>query len=316
MLIAKTVAVRGLLRMALVAIALTTAAVAIGMLAACGGGDRTGIVGDGSSTVFPITEAVAEEFGQQSDARVVAGISGTGGGFEKFCVGETDFNDASRPIEDDEKQNCARNGIDWVEFTIGYDGLAVTVHPSNDFVQCLTVDELAALWEPESTVDTWNDIRPEWPEEGINLYGPDTDSGTFDYFTDVIVGEEGASRADYTASADDNVLVQGVASDPNGLGYFGYAYYAENQDKLKLIAVDNGDGCVLPSSETVLSGEYAPLSRPLFVYFRADALERPEVVDFVRFYLTEGRSLVSEVGYVPAPDATYEEGLAKLPQIE
>jgi phosphate transport system substrate-binding protein len=288
------------------------------MLTACGG-DEAGnglsgtIVGDGSSTVFPITEAVAEEFRKvEPDIDVVVGISGTGGGFKKFCAGETEFNDASRPIKDEERETCAQDGIEAVEFQVAYDGLSVMVHPDNDFVECLTVDELKLIWEPNSTVEKWSDVRPEWPDEEIALYGPDADSGTFDYFTEVIVGAEGLSRPDYTASADDNVLVQGIAGDQNSLGYFGYAYYVENQDKLKIVAIDGGEGCVAPSVETVRSGEYSPLSRPLFVYVRKDALEQPEVAAFMRYYLTEGRALATEVGYVEAPDAVYEEGLAKL----
>jgi phosphate transport system substrate-binding protein len=304
-------------RLALLLFALLTtmaAAVAGFALTGCGGNGKATIIGDGSSTVFPISEAVAEEFGKvQDDVEVVVAISGTGGGFQKFCNGETDFSDASRPIEDDEAQACAGNGIEPVEFQVAFDGLSVLANPANDFVECLTVDELKRIWEPGSTVDSWDDIRPEWPTERINLYGPGTDSGTFDYFTEVIVGEEDASRADYQASEDDNVLVQGVAGDENALGYFGFAYYEQNVDRLKLVAVDGGEGCVAPSRETILSGEYAPLSRPLFVYIRADALERPEVVDFMRFYLTEGPALVQEVGYVEAPDEVYEEGLAKLP---
>jgi phosphate transport system substrate-binding protein len=290
------------------------------LIAACGddsegGGGLSGtIVGDGSSTVFPISEAVAEEFGKIApDVRVVVGISGTGGGFKKFCNGETDFSDASRPVKDSERESCADNGIEFVEFQVAFDGLSVMVNPKNDFVECLTVDELKRIWQPGSTVDSWNDVRPEWPDESIALYGPDTDSGTFDYFTEVIVGEEDASRPDYTASADDNVLVQGIAGDEEALGYFGYAYYVENTDKLKLVAVDGGDGCVLPTEETIESGEYSPLSRPLFVYVRKDALEQPEVAEFMRFYLTEGRPLVAEVGYVQAPESAYEEGLALIP---
>ena len=272
------------------------------------------IVGDGSSTVFPISEAVAEEFRVvQPDVDVVVGISGTGGGFQKFCAGDTEFSDASRPIEDDEIQNCADSGVEFEEFQVAFDGLSVMVNPANDFVDCLTVDELKSIWEPGSAVSSWNDVRAEWPDQPIVLYGPGTDSGTFDYFTDVIVGEEGASRPDYTASEDDNVLVQGIAGDEDALGYFGYAYYAENTDKLKLVAVDGGDGCTEPSRETILDGTYSPLSRPLFVYVRKDALERPEVAEFMRFYLTEGAALAAEVGYVEAPEEAYEEGLALIP---
>ena len=273
------------------------------------------IVGDGSSTVFPISEAVAEEFRKvQPDVDVVVGISGTGGGFQKFCAGDTDFSDASRPIKDEEAQTCADNGIEYEEFQVAYDGLSVMVNPANDFVDCMTVDELKLMWEPDSAVDSWNDVRPEWPDQPIALYGPGTDSGTFDYFTDVIVGEEGASRPDYTASEDDNVLVQGIADDEDALGYFGYAYYVENTDKLKLVAVDGGEGCIAPSRETILDGAYSPLSRPIFVYVRKNLREeRPEVAEFMRFYLTEGPALVQEVGYVEAPDGVYEEGLALIP---
>jgi len=273
------------------------------------------IVGDGSSTVFPISEAVAEEFRKvQPDVDVVVGISGTGGGFQKFCAGDTDFSDASRPIEDDEAQACADNGIEYEEFQVAYDGLSVLVNPSNDFADCMTVDELKSIWEPGTTVDSWNDVRSEWPDRPITLYGPGTDSGTFDYFTSQVVGEEGASTPNYTASEDDNVLVQGIAGDDSALGYFGYAYYVENTDRLKLVAVDGGEGCVTPSRETILDGTYSPLSRPIFVYVRKDALEeRPEVAGFMRFYLTEGPTLVREVGYVEAPDSVYEEGLTLIP---
>jgi len=300
--------------------AMVAAALAALLIVACGddnggeGGLSGTIVGDGSSTVYPISEAVAEEFGKVAPGvRVVVGISGTGGGFKKFCNGETDFSDASRPIKDSEREACASKAIEWVDFQVAFDGLSVMVNPKNDFVQCLTVDELKRIWEPGSTVDSWDDVRPEWPDESIALYGPDTDSGTFDYFTEVIVGEEDASRPDYTASADDNVLVQGIAGDEDALGYFGYAYYVENTDKLKLVAVDGGEGCVLPTRESVLDGTYKPLSRPLFVYVRQDALDQPEVAEFMRFYLTEGRPLVAEVGYVEAPESAYQEGLTLIP---
>lgn len=288
------------------------------LASACGGGTGSdsglsgSINGDGSSTVFPITEAVVEEFGRIHDVQVTVGISGTGGGFQKFCNGETDFNNASRPIKSEEVEACSTNGIEYVEFEVAYDGLSIVTHPDNDFVECLTVDELAAVWKPESEIDKWSEVRPEFPDKGINLYGPGADSGTFDYFTGEIVGEEGASRADYTSSEDDNQLVLGVAGDKGALGYFGYAYYAENQELLRLIGVDGGDGCVAPTEETIRSGEYSPLSRPLLVYVTKDALARPEVVEFMRYYLTEGPLLVSDVGYVPAPEATYREGLAML----
>ena len=273
------------------------------------------IEGDGSSTVFPITEAVAEEFRKvQGDVDVVVGISGTGGGFKKFCNGETDFNDASRPIKDEEKQACSAKGIEYVDFEVAFDGLSVLVNRANSFVDCLTVQELKKIWEPNSTVTKWSDVRADFPDEDIDLYGPGTDSGTFDYFTEVIVGEAKASRSDYNASEDDNVLVQGVAGDEHALGYFGFAYYEENVDQLKLVSVDDGNGCVEPSRETIENGEYSPLSRPLFVYVRNESLQRPEVRAFMQYYLTEGRALVSEVGYVELSDSAYEDELAKLPE--
>jgi phosphate transport system substrate-binding protein len=283
----------------------------IGLLAAaCGGGGSGGgnglsgnVAVDGSSTVFPITQAVAEEFNAVNpDVDVSVGVSGTGGGFEKFCAGETDISDASRAIEEDEIAACEDKGIEYIELQVAIDGLSVLVNPSNEFVDCLSVQELNAIWKPDSTVDSWNDVRPEWPDEPINLYGPGTDSGTFDYFTDVINGEEGASRSDYTASEDDNVLVQGIAGDPNALGYFGYAYYVQNQDKLRAVPIDGGNGCVAPSDETINSGEYAPLSRPLFIYVAKETAARPEVKAFVDFYLENAADLVSSVGYIPVPD--------------
>ncbi|MDO8615186.1 MAG: PstS family phosphate ABC transporter substrate-binding protein [Dehalococcoidia bacterium] len=271
------------------------------------------INGDGSSTVFPISEAVAEEFRKvQPGVDVVVGIAGTGGGFKKICNGETDFNDASRPVKDAETQACAAKNIELVEFQVAFDGLSVLVNPANDFAECLTVAELKSIWQPGSTIKNWKDVRAGFPDMPLTLYGPDTDSGTFDYFTEVINGEAKASRPDYTASADDNTLVQGIAGDDNALGYFGFAYYEENQDKLKLLGVDAGSGCVQPSRETILDESYAPLSRPLFVYVRGDALERPEVKAFMRFYLENGKQLVGEVGYVEAPDSVYQQELAKL----
>jgi phosphate transport system substrate-binding protein len=299
------------------------------LVAACGGDDdeSTGdgggatngasfsgsINGDGSSTVFPITEAVAEEFGNQHDVDVTVGISGTGGGFEKFCNGETDFSNASRAIKEEEAANCQSNGVAYKEFQVAFDGLSLVANINNDFVDCLTVEELANIWKPDSSVSKWSDVRAGFPDDEISLYGPGTDSGTFDYFTAEIVGEEGASRADYTSSEDDNQLVTGVENDDNALGYFGFAYYYENQENLKLISVDGGDGCVAPSQETIESGEYAPLSRPLYVYVGNDALARPEVREFMRFFLTEGPVLAVDVGYVAAPDSVYQEGLALLP---
>ena len=268
---------------------------------------------DGSSTVFPISEAMAEEFGKEArDVRVTVGVSGPGGGFKRFCSGETDINDASRPIRDSEAQACGDAGVEWTELKIAFDGLSVLVNPDNDFVDCLTVEELKRVWEPDSRMKSWNGVRPEFPDQHLSLYGPGTDSGTFDYFTEAIVGKEDASRSDYTASEDDNTLVQGVAGDKGALGYFGFAYYEENSDKLKLVAVDGGSGCVLPSAETIRNGTYAPLSRPLFLYVKKAALQRPEVASFLRFYLENASLLVEDVGYVPLPDADYQEGLTAL----
>jgi phosphate transport system substrate-binding protein len=277
------------------------------------------INGDGSSTVFPILEAVAEEFKKQNpDVDITVGISGTGGGFAKFCNGETDFSNASRAIKDDETEAglCEANGITYVEFQVGYDGITVVVNAANDFAECLTVEQLNTVWMPESTVDNWNQVDPSFPDASLgaeDLFGPGTDSGTFDYFTQQINGEEGASRSNYTASEDDNVLVQGVAGDDNALGYFGYAYYAENQDDLIALGVDDGNGCVAPSPETILDGSYSPLSRPLYVYVATTALSKPEVGAMVRYMLTEGRGLVEEVGYVQSPEEVYAEGLANIP---
>lgn len=268
---------------------------------------------DGSSTVFPITEAVAEEFrGIHPDVRINVGISGTGGGFKRFVVGETAISDASRPITQSEKDAAAKNGIEYVELRVAIDGLAVIVNPSNNWVDYLTVQELKMIWHPNSTVHKWNDVRPSWPDRPITLYGPGTDSGTFDYFTEVVVGKARASRADYTASEDDNVLVQGIAGDTNALGYFGYAYYAENKNRLKIVPVDSGNGPITPSDETVRNGSYSPLSRPLFIYVNTKALQRPEVKGFVMFYLENAEQLAHEVGYTPLPSAIYQEQLTDL----
>jgi phosphate transport system substrate-binding protein len=300
---------------------LTVAGLALALLgAACGGGADTGganqlsgrIVADGSSTVFPIAQAVAEEFNREnSGVRISVGTSGTGGGFEKFCAGETDISDASRPIDPEEEQICQQNGIEHVELQVAVDGLSVMVNPQNDFVQCLTVEELKKIWEPNSKVESWNQVRPEFPNQPIALYGPGTDSGTFDYFTDEIVGEEGASRSDYTASEDDNVLVQGIAGDTNALGYFGFAYFTQNTDKLKAISVDDGNGCVAPNEQTITSGRYSPLSRPLFIYVKKQSATRPEVGAFVDFFLQVGNELNREVGYIPVPQQTLAEEKAE-----
>jgi len=288
------------------------------VLVACGGGDQnsadsTGLSGsvliDGSSTVFPVSEAVAEEFGLQNPGvRVSVGVSGTGGGFKKFCTGETDISDASRPIKQSEIEMCAENGIEFIELPVAFDGLTVVVNPQNDWATCMTVEDLKTIWAPsaQGVITKWSQVRPEWPDETLSLYGPGTDSGTFDYFTDAVVGEEGASRGDYTASEDDNVLVQGVANDQYALGYFGFAYYIENQDKLKAVAIDGGNGCVEPSVETINNGTYQPLSRPIFIYVSTKALERPEVEAFINFYLDNAAELAEEVGYVGLPERAYE----------
>jgi phosphate transport system substrate-binding protein len=271
------------------------------------------IVSDGSSTVGPLTQAVAEEFnGQAPDVQISVDISGTGGGFERFCAGETDVQNASRAIEEDEIASCAENGVDWYEFEVAYDGLTVVTNPENTWLTCATTDQLKQLWQKESPANTWADLNPEYPADTINLYGPGTDSGTFDFFVETILGED-EIREDFTPSEDDNVLVEGVAGDVNALGYFGLAYYEANQDVLNAVAIDNGDGnCVTPSPETVQDGTYAPLSRPLFVYVTAESLQRPEVQEFVRFYLTEAPTLAADVGYVASPDEIYAEDMASF----
>ncbi len=261
---------------------------------------------DGSSTVFPVTQAVAEEFRkEQPGVQVNVAVSGTGGGFKRFTVGETDISNASRPIKDSEAEAAAANGIEFIEMRIGTDGLSVMVHPDNDFVDCLTVGELNEIWKPGSSINNWQDVRAGFPDQRLRLYGPDTDSGTFDYFTEEINGEAQVSRADYTASADDNVLVQGIGGDRGSLGYFGYAYYQENQDSLKIVAIDDGDGCVTPEPSTIEDGSYKPLSRPLFIYVNVESIERPEVKALVTFYMDHGYDLTLEEGYVPVERSIY-----------
>lgn len=271
-------------------------------------GDRlTGTVSvDGSSTVFPITEAVAEEFRAEApDVRVPVGASGTGGGFKKFINGETDINDASRPIKGSEAESLVAAGIGFVELPVAFDGVSVIVNPENDFVDSLTVEELNAIWKPESTVKTWSQVRAGWPDEDIALFGPGADSGTFDYFTEAINGDGGASRSDYTASEDDNVIVTGVAGDKYGIGYLGYAYYVENKNAIKVVPVDPGTGPVAPSATTINDGSYAPLARPIYIYVSVESAKRPEVERFVEYYLEQAPSLVAEVGYVALPDSAY-----------
>ena len=289
------------------------AALLIGVaLAGCGGGDDEGggggdglsgrIQADGSSTVGPFTTLAAEQFGREnSDVRVTVGVSGTGGGFERFCAGETDISNASRPIEDDEKAACESKGIDYVEFQVANDALTVVVNPENE-VDCLTVAQLKKIWEPSSKVNNWNQVDPSFADEKLSLFGAGTDSGTFDYFTDVINGEEGASRSDYSATEDDNVTVQGVAGTKGALGYFGFSYFEQNQDKVKAVAIDDGDGCVEPSVETAQDGSYKPLSRPLFIYVKKASFERPEVEAFVRYIIDNADSIAEGALFVPLTD--------------
>ena len=268
---------------------------------------------DGSSTVFPITEAVAEEFGKVKEhrrVRVTVGVSGTGGGFKKFLAGEIDINDASRPIKQKEIDKAQKNGVQYIELPVAYDGLSVVVNKKNTWVDYLTVAELHKIWKPGSTVKTWKDIRSNWPDQKIQLYGPGTDSGTFDYFTEVINGKSQASRSDFTKSEDDNVLVKGVAGDKGSLGYFGFAYYIENKDKLKVVPIKQGNKKpVSPTMTTINNGSYAPLSRPIFIYVNLQSAKKPEVRKFIHFYLKHAKELVKEVGYVPLMDKDYQKYL-------
>lgn len=263
---------------------------------------------DGSSTVFPITEAVAEEFRTvQPNVKVTIGVSGTGGGFQKFSRGETNISNASRPIKDKEMAACAENNITYLELEVAYDGLAVLINPENTWVDSFTVEELKKIWEPaaQGKIMKWNQIRKEWPNEEIHLYGPGVASGTFDYFTEAIVGKSGSSRGDFTASEDDHVLVQGIAGDKYALGFFGLAYYAENKDKLTLIGVHNGKEVVKPTLETVSNGTYSPLSRPLFIYVNSTSVKHSEVIEFVNFYLDNAGELSEDVGYISLPAELY-----------
>ena len=257
------------------------------------------VVIDGSSTVYPLTSAAQELFtAENPDVQISVGQSGTGGGFEKFCAGETDVSDASRPIEDDEVAACEEKGIAFDEFSIANDALTVIVNTENDWATCLTTEQLNAIWAPDSKVANWNQVDPSFPDEPLVLAGPGTDSGTFDYFTDVINGEEGASRTDYQASEDDNVIVQAVAGSPGGMGYLGYTYYEQNTGTLKALEIDSGSGCVAPSPETVQDGSYAPLGRQLFIYPSATALERPEVEAFVSFYIENVDEITEAAGFI------------------
>ncbi len=266
---------------------------------------------DGSSTVYPVTEAVAEEFqkAKKGAIKVTVGISGTGGGFKKFCRGEIDIANASRPILKKEMEACKNANIQYIELPVAYDALTVVVHPSNTWAQSMTVAELKMMWEPDAQgkITKWNQINPAWPDAPLKLFGAGSDSGTFDYFTEAIVGKAKSSRGDYTASEDDNVLVQGVSRDKNAIGYFGYAYFIENSKKLKAVAISyKGKPTVLPSMETVMNGTYQPLARPIFIYVNAKSVDKPEVKEFVEFFLKQAPKLVAEVKYTPLLDASYK----------
>ena len=264
---------------------------------------------DGSSTVFPITEAVAEEFQKhkKNAVKVTVGISGTGGGFKKFCRGETDISDASRPILRNEMDDCKKAGVEYYELPVAYDALTVMVNPKNDWITSMTVADLKKIWEPaaQGKIMKWNQVNPKWPDAPIKLYGAGSDSGTFDYFTEAVVGKAKSSRGDFTASEDDNVLVQGIANDKNALGYFGFAYYAENPTKLKAVAIDGGKGPVMPSAKSVEDGSYNPLGRPIFIYVSKKSAAKPEVKEFIEYYLKNAAPLVKEVKYVPLPAKAY-----------
>lgn len=268
---------------------------------------------DGSSTVYPITEFIAEVFMEEfPGVEVVIGVSGTGGGFKRFILGEIQINDASRPIKPVEAEKALARGIEWIEIPIAIDGVVIAVNPENDWLECITIGELREIWKPDSRVRKWSDLREGWPDERIRLYGPGPDSGTFDYFTEAVVGEKGSSRTDYTASEDDNVLVEGVARDRYSLGYFGLAYYMENRDRLKAVAVDAGSGCVLPTIENVSTFKY-PLSRPLFIYVNADSFEGdPAVRAFVIYYLDHAYEASLYAGYAPFPREYYVASKALL----
>ncbi|MDQ0218301.1 phosphate ABC transporter substrate-binding protein PstS family protein [Peribacillus cavernae] len=304
----------------------------IAVTAACGSGDagngdgngsaasdkqlKGDVLIDGSSTVYPIMEAVAEEYmAEQPEVKVSVGFAGTGGGFEKLIAGETDMSNASRPIKDEEKAKLEEKGIDYTEFKVAFDGLTVVVNKDNEFIDSLTVEDLRKLWVDTGKAKKWSDIRPEWPKEEIKFYSPGTDSGTYDYFNEVIL-EEKPLVSNATLSEDDNVLVQGVSGDKNAIGFFGYAYYEENKDKLKVVKIDNGNGPVEPTKETIESGEYAPLSRPLFTYVANKAIEEKEqVADYTEFVLENAAELSEEVGYVKLPEEEYKKGQDQLAEL-
>lgn len=272
---------------------------------------------DGSSTVYPVTEAVAEEFQKANKGlKVTVGVSGTGGGFKKFCRAETDISNASRPISVSEMADCKKAGVEYYELPVAFDALTVVINPKNTWLKSATVAELKKMWEPaaQGKITRWNQVNPAWPDQPMKLFGAGSDSGTFDYFTEAIVGKSKSSRGDFTASEDDNVLVQGVAGDVNAIGYFGYAYYAENTNKLKALPIIEKEGkpAVGPDEKTVLNGSYQPLSRPIFIYVNAKSLEKPEVKKFVEYYMKDGAKMAKEVKYVPLPAIAYKTGLEHI----
>lgn len=268
---------------------------------------------DGSSTVYPISALVSELYKEANDsARIAVAYSGTGGGMKKFIAGEIDICDASRKIKDSEAEACSDAGVEFIELEVAYDGLAIVVSPENTWCDCMTTEQLKKLWTPDSPAQTWRDLDASWPDEKVMLYGPGTDSGTFDYFTEEIVGETKKSRPDYSPSEDDNVLVTGVSSNKNALGYFGFAYFEENKDKLKVLGVDSGTGCIKPTMETVSKNTYTPLSRPLYIYVRKSSLADESVANFVSFYLEKAAEAAKQVGYVPVKDEIQQANLAKM----
>jgi phosphate transport system substrate-binding protein len=296
--------------------------VLVALSAGCGGGEPSAGAGndlsgrieaDGSSTVAPFTTRAAERFQRESSGvQITVGVSGTGGGFERFCAGETDISNASRAIKDEEAKLCTDAGVEFVELQVANDALTVVVNPDNDWATCLTTDELKNVWNTGSKVDNWNQVRSEFPDQELKLFGPGTDSGTFDYFTDEINGEEGASRSDYSATEDDNVIVQGVSGEKGGMGYFGFTYFEENQGTLKALEIDAGDGCVAPSVEAAQDGTYKPLSRPLYVYVKNESLAKPEVEAFVGYLVQYASSIAEEAQFVPLTDEQAREAQAAL----
>lgn len=267
---------------------------------------------DGSSTVFPITEGIAEDYQKATRTKVTVGVSGTGGGFKKFCRGEIDVQNASRPITESEIEACKKAGVTYLELPVAFDALTVVIHPKNTWAKSLTIEQLKRIWEPaaQGKITHWNQIDAKWPNAPLKLFGAGTDSGTFDYFTEAVVGRSKASRGDFTASEDDNVLVLGVSRDQHSLGYFGFAYYAEHKDKLQSVAIVNKDGKAIPPGEvTVMDGSYNPLSRPIFIYVAVKSLDRPEVTKFVEFYMNNATKIAKEVKYVPLPDSVYKNNL-------